>query len=63
MPERTNYRLGVWREVFNSDAQDYGGRGHGNFGGVEAVPIPEHGRPYSLTLTIPPLAIVFFRGP
>src|SRR4029077_12124976 len=53
---RAHYRLGVpaggfWQETLNSDAQDYGGRGHGNFGGVDAAPIREHGRPYSLTLT------------
>ena len=62
---RPNYRIGVprggwWREVLNSDATDYGGSGWGHLGGVEAVPIPLHGRPYSLTLTLPPLAAVFF---
>ncbi|MGH7372028.1 MAG: alpha amylase C-terminal domain-containing protein, partial [Candidatus Methylomirabilales bacterium] len=49
------------REVLNSDATDYGGSGWGHLGGVEAVPIPLHGRPYSLTLTLPPLAAVFFK--
>ncbi len=29
--------------------------GHGNVGGVEATPVPAHGRPVSLTLTLPPL--------
>jgi 1,4-alpha-glucan branching enzyme len=62
---RHNYRVGAprggwWREVLNSDATDYGGSGWGHLGGVEAVPIPLHGRPYSLTLTLPPLAAVFF---
>jgi 1,4-alpha-glucan branching enzyme len=61
-----NYRLGVpqggqWREVLNSDAPLYGGSGQGNIGGVEAVPLPLHGRPYSLTLTLPPLGLVVFR--
>ncbi|NTV80256.1 MAG: hypothetical protein HGA24_02375, partial [Candidatus Aminicenantes bacterium] len=41
---RYHYRIGVpgggfWKEVLNSDAEDYGGSGHGNFGGVEAVPV------------------------
>jgi 1,4-alpha-glucan branching enzyme len=63
-----NYQLGVprggvWREVLNSDARDYEGSGYGNQGGVEAAPVSHHGRPYSLTLTLPPLAIVFFTSP
>jgi len=63
---RQNYRVGVprlgfWREVLNSDASIYGGSGWGNFGGVEATPVPWHGRPYSVNLTLPPLAIVIFK--
>ena len=62
-----NYRVGVpqpgfWRELLNSDAREYGGSGQGNLGGVEAAPIPLHGRPYSLTITLPPLAAVFFKS-
>ena len=61
-----NYRIGVqqpgfWRELLNSDAREYGGSGQGNLGGMEAVPIPFHGRPYSLTITLPPLAVVFLK--
>ena len=61
-----NYRVGVphpgfWRELLNSDAREYGGSGQGNLGGVEAAPIPWHGRPYSLTFVLPPLATVFFK--
>jgi 1,4-alpha-glucan branching enzyme len=63
---RDNYRLGVpvkgfWHEMFNSDAKHYGGSGHGNFGGIEAVPFASHGRNYSITLDIPPLGAVFLR--
>jgi 1,4-alpha-glucan branching enzyme len=63
---RHNYRVGVpnggiWEEILNSDASDYGGSGQGNMGGVEAVPIPYHNRPYSLNLTLPPLGAVFFK--
>jgi 1,4-alpha-glucan branching enzyme len=59
-----NYRIGVpssgfWKELLNSDARQYGGSGQGNLGGVEAAPVPFHGRPYSLTITLPPLATVF----
>jgi 1,4-alpha-glucan branching enzyme len=53
----------VWREVLNSDAHAYEGQGFGNMGAVEAVPIPQHGRPCSLELTLPPLGIVFFISP
>jgi len=64
---RFNYKVGVpnggfWRELLNSDALEYGGSGHGNLGGVEATPIPSHGRRYSLNLTLPPLAAVFFKS-
>ncbi len=62
---RYNYRVGVphggfWREVANSDASLYGGSGVGNWGGVEATPTPEHGQFHSLTLTLPPLALLVF---
>jgi 1,4-alpha-glucan branching enzyme len=62
---RFNYRVGVprggyWREILNSDSQEYGGSGHGNLGGVEASPVSFHGRPYSLNLTLPPLGALFF---
>jgi 1,4-alpha-glucan branching enzyme len=61
-----NYRIGVpqtgfWRELLNSDAAEYGGSGKGNMGGVEAAPMPLHGRPCSMTFTLPPLGTVFFR--
>lgn len=64
---RQNYRAGVprggfWREVLNSDARTYGGSGYGNFGGLEASPVPSHGRFYSLSLTLPPLGVVFFKN-
>jgi 1,4-alpha-glucan branching enzyme len=62
---RDNFRVGVprggcWRERLNSDAQDYGGGGIGNFGMVESAPLPAHGRHHSLTLRLPPLAVIFF---
>jgi 1,4-alpha-glucan branching enzyme len=53
-------RGGYWREVLNSDAQIYGGSGVGNLGGVEAQPAPVNDQPWSLTLTVPPLAALFF---
>jgi len=64
---RLNYRLGVpsggfWREILNGDAKEYGGSGMGNLGGVVAQEEPVHGRPYSLNLTLPPLAAVFLKA-
>jgi len=64
---RPNYRVGVphggyWAEILNSDAEIYGGSGRGNLGGLEAAPVASHGRYYSLTLTLPPLGVVFLRG-
>jgi 1,4-alpha-glucan branching enzyme len=61
-----NYRLGVseggrWDELLNTDAATYGGSGQGNLGGAEAVPVAFHGRPWSLVLTLPPLAALFLR--
>jgi 1,4-alpha-glucan branching enzyme len=63
---RSAYRVGVdvpgdWIEVLNGDAVEYGGSGIGNRGRVAALPAPSHGRSHSLSLTLPPLAAVFFR--
>jgi 1,4-alpha-glucan branching enzyme len=63
---RPNYAIGVpgpgyWRELLNSDARDYGGSGIGNFGGQDAAPTGAHGRPNSLYLSLPPLAITIFK--
>jgi 1,4-alpha-glucan branching enzyme len=63
---RLGYMVGVpsggyWKELLNSDAQEYGGTGMGNMGGAEALPESTHGRPYSLRLTLPPLGAVFLK--
>jgi len=63
---RSGYRVGVpypgrWAELLNGDATVYGGSGQGNLGGVEADPIPAHGFPHSLSLTLPPLAMLFLK--
>jgi 1,4-alpha-glucan branching enzyme len=62
---RFNYRLGVpregiWTELLNTDSAGYGGSDHGNFGAVDATPVPAHQRPFSLNLTLPPLGALFF---
>ncbi len=61
------YRLGLprdgrWAEVLNTDAEVYYGSGVGNFGGADATETPWHGRPYSVSISLPPLATVWFRS-
>jgi 1,4-alpha-glucan branching enzyme len=63
---RLNYRIGapragVWHEIFNSDSEIYGGSNLGNGGRLETSGTPLHGQPFSLELTLPPLATVLLR--
>jgi 1,4-alpha-glucan branching enzyme len=63
---RYGYRVGVpfggwYKELLNSDADLYGGSNQGNWGGVMADSLPWHGLPYSLSVTIPPLSILFLK--
>ncbi len=63
---RHGYRIGVphagrWRELFNSDAGQYGGGNLGNVGGADAQAVPAHGFPASLQLTLPPLSVLVLR--
>jgi 1,4-alpha-glucan branching enzyme len=58
------YRLGlpvtgVWREVLNTDALEYGGAGEGNLGRVTAAPGERHGQPASAVLTLPAQSTVW----
>jgi 1,4-alpha-glucan branching enzyme len=55
-------RGGWWAEVLNSDAEAYGGSGWGNLGGLEAEPVPHHGRPFTLRVTLPPLGCLFLKS-
>ena len=62
---REHYRAGVpfggrWIERLNSDASVYDGSGVGNMGASDAVEFASHGRPFSLTLRLPPLGMVVF---
>jgi 1,4-alpha-glucan branching enzyme len=64
---RHGFRIGVpaggyWREILNSDAPIYAGSGQGNLGGVEARPVAWHGHRQSISVTLPPLAMVAFKG-
>jgi 1,4-alpha-glucan branching enzyme len=63
VPHR-DYRVGLprpgrWREILNTDAEDYGGSGVGNLGGVDAVAQPWHGQTYSAVLQLPPSGILW----
>ena len=63
---RLDYRLGlpsagVWREILNTDASEYGGSGVGNLGGVVAEESAWQGRPASAHMAVPPLAAVWLR--
>jgi len=59
---RHQYRVGVpmrgvWQEAFNSDKTEYCGTGVLNQGALHTQPVGFHGRDYSISLTLPPLAI------
>jgi 1,4-alpha-glucan branching enzyme len=63
---RHGYRIGVpcgglWQELLNSDAQEYGGSGVGNFGGVQAERQPYDGHEHSISLSLPPLGAIFLK--
>ena len=63
---REPYKVGVpeaiwYDEVSNSDSTFYGGSDMGNAGGIQAQPNESHGRPASIELTIPPLAVVVLK--
>jgi 1,4-alpha-glucan branching enzyme len=51
-------RAGRWVERLNTDAAFYGGSNVGNSGNVMTEPVKWHGRPQSLSLTLPPLAAI-----
>ena len=52
---------GVYQEVFNSDAAAFGGSGVENTGELCTEDIYWHERESSLSLTIPPLAVIYLR--
>jgi 1,4-alpha-glucan branching enzyme len=63
---RHNYRIGVpdmgyYKEILNSDNAEYGGSAVKNDKWLETAPISRHGRTHSLSLTLPPLAIIILK--
>jgi 1,4-alpha-glucan branching enzyme len=63
---RERYRVGVphdgdWVELLNTDSVYYSGGGIGNLGQVSAEEHGAGGQPFSVTLTLPPLAVIWLR--
>ena len=52
---------GQYRQILNSDDIRYGGSGVVSPPVIEAEPNPHPGRPYRVTLTLPPLGVIGFR--
>lgn len=63
---REKYAIGVpeegfYEEVFNTDAAMFGGSNMGNGTALSSNPVPQHGRKCSISVTLPPLAVIVFR--
>lgn len=63
---RFAYRIGVpercyYREILNSDSREYWGSNLGNACGVQGEDTPWHGKPCSINIIIPPLAVLYFK--
>lgn len=63
---RQHYRIGVpfrgkWREVFNTDNLKYGGSGVLNLGDLPTAPVKYHHQDFSVTLSLPPLALTVIK--
>ena len=63
--KRENFRIGVpyagkYRELLNSDAEDFGGSGVLNDGILQSETVECDNRPNSLTITLPPSSVCVF---
>ncbi len=63
---RSGYRFGVpepglYEELLNTDAVEFGGSGVGNAAGALAEPVAAHGREQSISITLPPLGVVVLK--
>jgi 1,4-alpha-glucan branching enzyme len=63
---RQDYRIGVpeavaYEETLNTDDIRYGGSGVGSGGPMKTEKVQAHGREYSLSLTLPPLATMILK--
>jgi 1,4-alpha-glucan branching enzyme len=64
--KREDYRIGVpaegpYEEIFNTDKIEYGGFGNANMKLIESDQAQMHGYPYSISLMLPPLSVIFLR--
>ncbi|HZE64509.1 MAG TPA: alpha amylase C-terminal domain-containing protein, partial [Pyrinomonadaceae bacterium] len=63
-----SYRLGLpragkYKQLFNSDAENYGGASEGPAKRIAAAAVPHNGLEYSAVITLPPLAGLWFEAP
>ena len=63
---REKYRVGVpvygvYKEVFNSESEEWGGTGIGNPGEIKAKNEKEHELDYHIVLTLPPLGVCYYQ--
>ena len=63
---REKYRVGVpvygvYKEVFNSESEEWGGTGIGNPGEIKAKNGKEHELDYHIVLTLPPLGVCYYK--
>lgn len=61
-----NYKIGVpkngiYEEVLNSEASEFGGCGITNSGEIKSKKEPDHELDYSIDITIPPLGVMYFK--
>jgi 1,4-alpha-glucan branching enzyme len=62
----SHYRVGVpepgfYKELFNSDAREYGGSNMGNLGGKWSEEWWYHNKPFSIDLCLPPLGVLILK--
>ena len=63
---RKEYRIGVpyagtYAEIFNTDAEAFGGSGITNGTSIKSEEIPLHGFEQSISLTLPPMSVMYFK--
>ncbi len=54
-------RAGKWEQIFNSDDNRFGGSNVHNQEPVQTAPEPFHGQEHSITVKLPPMAVVYFK--
>ncbi len=63
---RENYRVavpvyGIYEEVFNSEAAEFGGTDIKNEGDIQAINEKEHDLDYCISITLPPLGVTYYK--